>query len=112
MLISKRLTKAIMALWSVSYFFVVSNKRAIILFIAALLLLLGFYYYVDPSQTHIFFCPFRTLTGLNCPACGNQRALYALLHGRLREAIAYNPYSIVLSLYLLGLVSFPKKVDS
>jgi hypothetical protein len=36
-------------------------------------------------------CPFHYLTGLNCPGCGSLRALHALLHGRLTEALCCNP---------------------
>lgn len=58
----------------------------------------------DPSQ-YVWMpkCPFRLLTGWNCPACGLQRALHALLHGHLAEALSYNyffvfsiPYATVL----------------
>lgn len=39
-------------------------------------------------------CPFRLLTGLNCPACGIQRFIHALTNGNAREAIAYNYYLV------------------
>jgi hypothetical protein len=32
----------------------------------------------------------HSLTGLNCPGCGATRAVHALLHGDLRQALAYN----------------------
>lgn len=35
---------------------------------------------------------FRLLTGWDCPGCGSQRALHALLHGRVADAWAFNPY--------------------
>lgn len=41
-------------------------------------------------------CPFYTLTGLQCPSCGNTRALHALLHGNFSEAMAYNAMAPVL----------------
>lgn len=41
-------------------------------------------------------CPFFVLTGLQCPSCGNTRALHALLHGRITEALAYNAMAPVL----------------
>lgn len=41
-------------------------------------------------------CPFYVLTGLQCPSCGNTRALHALLHGRISEALAYNAMAPVL----------------
>ena len=44
-------------------------------------------------------CVIHMLTGLYCPGCGAGRACYALLHGRIYEAFAYNPL-------LLGLLPF------
>ena len=35
-------------------------------------------------------CIFHSFTGLDCPACGSQRAVYHLLHFRFLEAIHYN----------------------
>ena len=42
------------------------------------------------------------LAGCNCPACGLTRGMSSLLHGRLHEAIAYNP--LVLPLFLTMIV--------
>lgn len=41
-------------------------------------------------------CPFHAFTGLECPSCGNTRALHAVLHGRLTDALAYNAMAPVL----------------
>jgi hypothetical protein len=41
-------------------------------------------------------CPFRLLTGLDCPGCGTTRALHHLLHGRVEEAFRFNPMLFVL----------------
>lgn len=38
-----------------------------------------------------FICPFRELTGLRCPGCGNSNALLAIARGGFREAAGYNP---------------------
>jgi hypothetical protein len=35
-------------------------------------------------------CPFHAATGLRCPGCGSQRALEALLHGRIGQAWSLN----------------------
>lgn len=35
-------------------------------------------------------CPFRMLTGLDCPFCGGTRAVLALLHGDITGAADYN----------------------
>src|SRR4051812_8286775 len=39
-------------------------------------------------------CPFRYLTGLNCPGCGTLRALHQLLHGHPLAALGLNPLLI------------------
>ncbi|MBD5257178.1 MAG: DUF2752 domain-containing protein [Barnesiella sp.] len=46
-------------------------------------------------------CPSKLLTGCDCPSCGAQRALHALLHGDLRGAWQFNPFLIVGLPYLL-----------
>lgn len=38
-----------------------------------------------------FPCPFRTLTGWQCPFCGGTRLGSSLLHGHVGQAFAYNP---------------------
>jgi hypothetical protein len=49
------------------------------------------YYQFNPAKYDVFpKCPFHTLTGLNCPGCGSQRAIYSLLHGDFKKAISYN----------------------
>jgi hypothetical protein len=36
-------------------------------------------------------CAFHALTGLYCPGCGSTRALHALVHGDVAQALAMNP---------------------
>lgn len=56
----------------------------------------------DPATTALYPpCPFRTLTGLQCPGCGSLRALHQLLHGNLLAALRLNPL-MVLSLPFLA----------
>ena len=64
-----------------------------------ILVLLGiFYYYVNPSsQGHPIQCPWHVLTGTQCPACGSQRALNALVHGHFYQALSSN-YFFILSI--------------
>lgn len=40
-------------------------------------------------------CPFRSITGWDCPFCGGTRMGAALLHGDLAAAWAYNPFALV-----------------
>ena len=64
-----------------------------------ILIIIGlFFYFVDPN-THGFpiKCPWRVCTGTLCPACGSQRALYALTHGHVAQALNYN-YFFILSI--------------
>jgi len=41
-------------------------------------------------------CPFHALTGLLCPGCGATRAVAALVHGNLAEAMRWNGLVVVL----------------
>jgi hypothetical protein len=52
---------------------------------------------VDPhNPPSVFpFCPFRLLTGWNCPACGGMRMTHDLLHGDLAAAVADNVFLLV-----------------
>ncbi len=72
-----------------------------------LLLLVGgivVYTLFDPNKSvWMPKCPFRLLTGWNCPACGLQRALHALLHGRFAEALSYNYFFVVSIPYVIAL---------
>lgn len=40
-------------------------------------------------------CPFRTVTGLDCPGCGGTRALYALTQGDIGLAVQHNVVTVV-----------------
>lgn len=45
----------------------------------------------DPTKGHTFLpCPFRALTGLDCPGCGATRATSSLLRGQVADALGYN----------------------
>ena len=67
------------------------QRMAVICILGALVLLTVFYYAIDPARNvWVPKCAFHTLTGFSCPACGSQRVLHALLHGRWQEALAFN----------------------
>lgn len=63
----------------------------------------------DPAAEGSWFprCVFKSLTGLDCPGCGSQRAIHALLHGRFAEALRLNALFVVELplLLLLGIVA-------
>lgn len=39
-------------------------------------------------------CHFKALFGVDCPNCGNQRALFYFLHGQWYEGIMENPFLV------------------
>lgn len=53
--------------------------------------LLVFYFNVSPDSGIMPACIFKKVTGWECPGCGSQRMLHALLHGEVLEACRYNP---------------------
>jgi hypothetical protein len=76
-----------------------------------ILLLIGgaltVYYFYNPGETSFFLpCPFKFLTGYDCPGCGSQRAIHQMLHGNVVAAFQLNPMlllSIPLIIYGLGI---------
>jgi uncharacterized protein DUF2752 len=48
-------------------------------------------------------CPFRAITGWECPLCGGTRMGSALLHGDLWAAFFWNPLALI-SLLVLGVL--------
>jgi hypothetical protein len=58
-------------------------------------------FFFNPAQYHFYpICVFHELTGLECPGCGGSRALYAVLHGRILDALHCNAL-VVFALPLL-----------
>lgn len=55
---------------------------------------IGYIGLVDPHKPDAIFpiCPFRLLTGWNCPACGGLRMIHDVLHGHLAAAITDNVF--------------------
>ena len=78
--------------------FSVYSKLLIFVGISILVLLC----FVNPEEA-IWMpkCIFRSFTGLECPACGSQRAVYHLLHFRFLKAIHYNFFLLISIPYLI-----------
>lgn len=69
--------------------------------IAGIILLIALYALLDPGQlVWAPKCPLYVFTGLQCPGCGSQRAIHALLTGNVADAWHYNAL-MVASLPLL-----------
>ena len=58
---------------------------------------LGYIGLVDPHQPGSLYpgCPFKMLTGLDCPACGGLRMTHDLVHGDLAAAAVDNVFLLV-----------------
>ena len=50
-----------------------------------------------------FPCPFRAITGWDCPLCGGTRMGVALLHGDVQTAFLFNPLALI-GLTIVGLL--------
>lgn len=58
---------------------------------------LGYVALVDPHHTNTTYplCPFKWLTGWNCPLCGGLRMTHDLLHGHLMGALNDNALVLI-----------------
>jgi hypothetical protein len=62
----------------------------------------AYLFFFEPGRNGFFpVCPFRALTGFNCPGCGTTRGLHQLLHGHFVSALELNPLLVVV-LPILG----------
>ncbi len=68
--------------------------------LAALLLLAS---QLPGRRPDLVLCPWRRLTGINCPGCGATRGIMALLRGDVSQALTLHPLSPV----LLALIVLP-----
>lgn len=74
-------------------------------FLAAMLLLTGYYErFLGFLQGHLLACPSRRYLHIDCPGCGLQRSILALLRGDLAGSLHYHPAGI---LVLLTFVLLP-----
>jgi hypothetical protein len=43
------------------------------------------------AEQHLLPCPFKFLTGCDCPACGTQRSIVCFLKGEFSKSWEHNP---------------------
>ena len=85
-----------------SYFKISKGKGVILL---AFVVFIAIYFLGNPSSSAWWLkCPLHALTGWQCPFCGMQRQLHALLHFRIAEAWRLNPVLLLSYPYLLLLL--------
>ena len=65
----------------------------VVIIVVGLIILYGIF---DPATSIVApKCLFKTLTGYDCPSCGGQRALHALLNGEISGAFMLNPFLFI-----------------
>jgi len=57
--------------------------------------------FLDSVKSHLFACPFKANFGFDCPGCGFQRSVIALLKGDLSGSLKLYPAAIPFVLILL-----------
>jgi hypothetical protein len=72
--------------------------------LAAATILPAIVLYKFPPAAYSFYprCPVFTYLHVECPGCGATRALAALLHGRLVDALHYNALLVLLLPFLIA----------
>jgi hypothetical protein len=69
--------------------------------------------FINWLQNHLLPCPFKYLTGIDCPGCGFQRSLLALLHGDVQKSFALYPPAIpILLFFAYGIADKYLKLDT
>ena len=85
------------------FFDTIVSRRLIAALVWLTITLAGSYLFIfEPGQSGYFpICPFRALTGLNCPGCGTTRSLHQLLHGNVIAAFKLNPLFVLALPFLI-----------
>lgn len=73
----------------------VRHRRTLVAGLIIAVVVMAVYYMLGPESGLYPRCMFRQLTGFDCPGCGSQRAIHALLHGRIAEAWHYNALLLI-----------------
>lgn len=82
------------------------QKRIIYIIIVVIIALSIVYYIFDPAEYGWFpGCIIEWATGFECPACGTQRMVHALLHGDIRTALLLNPFMLVVLMPMIALLT-------
>jgi hypothetical protein len=56
-------------------------------------------------QGHLLPCPFKYITGIDCPGCGFQRAVILLMQGDIHKSFAVYPPAIPLLIFFSYIVA-------
>lgn len=77
--------------------------------LAAIAIFLFFFNPASPANQFFPKCPFRMITGFQCPGCGSTRACYHLLHLDPITAFKLNPLMVLtLPFIIYGLLGYTK----
>jgi len=69
--------------------------------------------FINWLQNHLLRCPFKALTGIDCPGCGFQRSMIQLIQGNFQNSFALYPATIPLLLFFAyGIVDKFYKLDT
>jgi hypothetical protein len=69
--------------------------------------------FINWLQNHLIPCPFKYLTGIDCPGCGFQRAVVALFQGQWQNSFLLYPPTIPLLLFFMyGIADAFFKLDN
>jgi hypothetical protein len=60
--------------------------------------------FTDWLEHHMLACPYKALTGMDCPGCGMQRSFIALLRGHFTDSFFLYPALLPLIFTLLFLI--------
>lgn len=89
------------------------KKLGILISGALIIFLIVIYTRYNPEYTSLFpQCSIKQYTGFDCPGCGTQRSVHALLNLELVTAFSYNPLLYMGFIYGVIYLLFFQKMSS
>lgn len=85
------------------------KKHEIVIAIIITLIIAISYYLFPLWERFSPKCPLKIIFSIECPNCGNQRALNSILHLRFKDAFFYNQFILYTLVCILIIVILEKK---
>jgi hypothetical protein len=70
------------------------SRKIIVFSLVLLFVIVSFFLFFSFLKSHLLPCPVKRFFHIDCPGCGMQRSIIALLEGNLEKSVSFYPATI------------------